>query len=266
MITSIRQILASRRISLIAWCVAPSAYMLLVTAVFNSFLTPNAAQINKAFAGLPTTIRSFIQIQGDFLSPIGFLSSEPYYVILPLVMIALGITLGSSLIRKEEDSHTLELLLSRPVSRGRLLLAKVFGGTTILVLVSVVVALVVTITTRIFGLDVSVGHIWLAQVMLLLLGLIFASLSFMLTSVSRRTAGAAIGVSALLAVGGYILASLADSVHWLQWPAKLLPYHYYVPRNLLSGHFDWIVAISYLAVSVVLTFIAYLGFRRRDVG
>lgn len=263
----IRQVLGARRRSTLIWCLAPSAYIVLVTAVYKSFLTANASAVNHAFAQLPAMLRSFIQIQGDFFSPVGFLSSEPYYVILPLVLIALAVVLGSSLVAQEERDHTIELLLSRPISRGRLLLAKGLGGVVVLALANIVIGLVVSVCTKIFGLDgIGFASIWLAQLMLFLLALIFGTLSFALTAIGGAVRQAAVGGAALIAVTSYILTSLEGTVHWLTWPARLLPYHYYSPHALLSGNFGGRIALSYAVVIVLLAVLAWLGFARRDIG
>lgn len=260
------QVLKARRRSILAWSLAPSAYIVLVCAVYNSFLSANSGAVSRAFAQLPATVKSFVQIQGDFFSPVGFLSSEPYYLILPLVLIAFGVAIGSSLLAREEQNHTIELLLARPISRGKLLLAKGLSGLMLLLVVNIVIGLVVSICIKAFGLNgVSGASVWLAQFMLFLLAAIFGSLSFAITAAGNQVRQAAVGGAALLAVTGYILTSLEGSIHWLAWPARLLPYHYFDPRALLSGDFSSLTALCFALVVILLAGLAWFTFSRRDV-
>jgi hypothetical protein len=49
------------------------------------------------------------------------------------------------------------------------------------------------------------------------------------------------------------------------WPARVLPYHYYHPADMLRGHFFWSVAAWFCLVIVALGIVAAFGFRRRDI-
>lgn len=258
--------LRQRRFSVLAWSLGSVFYLLLVTSVYQSFLRSSGSGLGKSIEQLPDTLRSFISIGGDFTTPAGFLSSEPYYVLLPIILIALAISLGSTLLSREERAGTLELLLARPLGRGHLLLSKALSGFIILFVVDTVLALAAAVFTKIFNLDISVGSLLAAHLMLLLLALIFGALAFAISALGRIVRVSSVGLSALLALAGYILSSLENVVSWLRWPAKLLPYHYYQPSHILRGSFDKNAALGYVIVVVVLGVVAWLGFRRRDIG
>lgn len=261
----ITNVLKSRRFNIIGFSAGSSAYIILVTSVYKNYLTTNTHGLGQSIQQLPSTLRSFISIKGDFTSPVGFLSSEPYYVILPIVLIILSIVLGSSLLAREEQNHTLELILARPVSRGRLLAGKAAGGFVVLLAVNTVAALAMIIFTRAFGIDISVAALVKVHVMLFLLALIFGALALALAAAGRAAQRTGTAVAALLALGGYILTSLEGTVTWLRWPAKLLPYHYFDPSDILSGNFPWRAALGFIIVIVILGVFAWASFRRRDI-
>lgn len=252
------------RLRLACFSIAISLYILLVTAVFRNYLTANNG-LAKSVQQLPDALRSFISIKGDFLSPAGFLGSEPYYVVLPIVFIILAIGIGGTLLARDEDNHTLELLLARPISRSRLLAAKVIGGVLVILAVNLISLFTMIIFTRAFNIHIGLSRLAEVHFLLFLLSLIFGSLALALTSVGRVVKSAAFGISALLAIGGYILASLEQQVGWLRWPARLLPYHYYDPSDILSGTFAWSAAIGFIIVVIILASISWLAFRRRDI-
>lgn len=257
--------LKNYRLRFFGFSVGVTLYILLVTSVFQNFLTSSSNNLGSSVEQLPDTLRSFISIKGDFLSPAGFLGSEPYYVLLPIVFIILAIGIGSSLIAKEEEKHTIELLLARPISRGKLLAAKALGGGLILLGSNVISLVAMIVFTRVFNMSIDIVYLVEVHLLLLLLSLIFGALALALTAIGHSIKSFAIGLSALLALGGYILASLEQQVSWLAWPSKLLPYHYYDPSSILYGQFDWVVAFWYGVVVVLLALVAWITFRRRDI-
>src|SRR5689334_7372645 len=116
-----------RRWSIIWWCIGILAFVALELGVYPS-IRSQAGELNQTLHHLPDSVKSLFGLTEDPFSPIGYLNSRLYYLLLPLMLSILAIGLGSSLIAREEGDGTLELLLARPISRGRLLLAKAFAG------------------------------------------------------------------------------------------------------------------------------------------
>lgn len=261
----IKWTLRQNRYSTFFWSLGTVIYILLVTSVYKSFVNSQVINLGKNIEKLPDAIKSFASITNDFHTPAGFLSSEPYYVVLPMIFLIIAIRLGSSLLSREEADGTIELLLSRPVSRARLLAAKALAGIIILLLINIVAALAMIICTHIFKMEISSVLILKAHLMLLLLSMLFGALAFMLTAIGRLGRSASLGITMLLAIGGYVLTSLEKAVHWLYWPARVLPYHYYEPSKILNNNFTAKAALGYLICIVIFGFVAWLAFRRRDL-
>src|SRR4051812_6360705 len=129
--------LKQKKLSILCWCIGIVAFVSLELGVYSS-IKGQAAELNQALSNLPSSVRSLFGTS-DLFSPVGYLNSRIYYFLLPLILSVMTIGLGSSLIAKEESSGTIEHLLGRPISRGRLLLAKAVSGLLISFLVSVVV-------------------------------------------------------------------------------------------------------------------------------
>lgn len=257
--------LKRRKWSTLWWCVGIGVFVAFILAVYPSF-SDSAAQLDKSLQNIPDSARELFTDTNDFLSPVGYLSSQCYYLLVPLLFSFLAIGLGSSLVAREEQSHTIELLLSRPVSRTRLLLHKAAAGFIILSVVGLVTALVGGIMLQFITFaGVKPLSVFLVTIMALDFSLLFGALAFMLTAMGRFGRGAAIGISTLLALGGYIIASLDKTLTWLAWPAKFLPFHYYHPADILRGHFTGAEALGMVVVTAVLIFFAWIAFRRRDI-
>lgn len=203
---------------------------------------------------------------GDFLSPIGYLSSQVFYLMLPMLFSFLTISLGSSLIAREEQQKTIELLLARPISRGKLLLGKALAGLSIATIVGLATGLVCVLEVAIIKFEgVSIFGVFMATIISLVLSLLFGVIAFTFTSMGAFGRGASIAIASLFALGGYIISSLDKTVTWLQEPAKVFPYHYFKPAQALGGNSVGYAPLIFIAIILALTFVSWIIFRRRDI-
>lgn len=252
-----------RRISLIWWSVA-SFGLIFINMIFYPSFKNDAEQLQKSFEKIPESTLQFIGGSADFFSPVGFLNSQIFFIMLPLLLSVLAIGLGGSLLGREEQDKTIEGLMARPISRLKLLVSKALVGVIIVTLVTVA-ALVTTIgTAAMVNLEISANKIILAYIACELLVLSFGAIAFCLTATGKARA-ASIGVATTVALGGYIIGSLAGTVSWLELPSKLLPFHYYQSEAILRGTYNWLNVLYFLGVISVSGLIAWLSFRRRDI-
>lgn len=256
--------LRTRRFYLLWWSLGLIALIALTVLAYGA-VKDQSGQLNKAFGNLSSSISSFVGTN-DMFSPIGYLNSQLYYITLPILFIILGITLSGSLINKEEQHHTLELLLARPVGRSRLILAKALAGVVVITILGVVTAAVIILCSLSVHLGVPSGHLALATLWMILFSGAFGAISFMLYAASSMTRRAAAAVAILISFGGYILASLSGLVHQLTWPAKIFPYHYYNPGAILTGKISHGLVIYLAIIYFVSIAVALIGFYRRDIG
>jgi len=249
------------------WWSLSLALLVVITMVVYPPFRDQAAQLNQAFSQLSGTLKALLAGgSADFLSPIGYLSSKLFYLVLPLLFTIMSIGLGSSLLAREERSGTLELLLARPVSRRTVLLAKITTAGVVMAVCGAVTTAVALPFVKVINFGVSMRYVTLAVFAALLLSMLFGTLAFMLTAIGHSARRASIGVAALVAFGSYLIASLEGTVHLLHWPAKLIPYHYYRPNELLTGNIFWPGLIGVLLATILLAVAAWTGFRKRDLG
>lgn len=264
MIEIIKTGLKERLRSMFWWSLGLVGYIGLNMATYPT-LRDQAEQINKVFSQLPSAATSLLTDTGDVVSAEGFLSSKLLHLILPLLFSILAISLGSSLLAREERSGTLELLLARPLSRTNILLAKAVVG---LIVISVV-ALVATVATIVLGgmvdLGLPAGPLALAVIMTAVLGTLFGSVAFMLTALGKHARLMSAGLASFLALGSYLVVSLDGLIDWFKYPAYLLPYNYYHPNQILDDTYSWFNVVGFLVAIIVLITIAAHGFRRRDI-
>ncbi len=265
MIAVAKWTIKQRKWSTVWWCVGIISLIILTLAVYPS-IRNQTSQLDQSFNQLPDSAKALFTDTQDLFSPVGYLSSQLYYLMLPMILSILAIGMGASLIAREENDGTLELLLSRPVSRGRLVFEKALAGLSIIAIVTAVTLLTVLIMCKLVNMDVSLTAVAVSTIYSAALALLFGSIAYFVSSLGRWGRLTSIGISALVAILGYIISSLDQVVSWMRWPAKFFPFHYYHPGDMLQGHYTWWPLLFFIAISIALSFLSWVAFRRRDTG
>lgn len=267
MIATIIWELRRRRLAILWWTIGTLILTVGIMALFPS-IRDQAQDLNKVFNSLPQGVRG-LKTGGantvDVADPISFLNSQLFYATLPILWIILAITRGSGILGKEEESHTLELLLARPLSRGTLLFAKAISLLMEFVIIGSVTLVAIILIAPAFGLHVGSGHLAAATLYTLLFSVSFGLIAFTLQAASSITRRAASVVAVLLSFGGYILASLSGLTDWLEVPAKFVPFHYFAPDKIMHGLAVTGLNVYLVGVLVFTVVVSYIGFRRRDI-
>jgi ABC-2 type transport system permease protein len=257
-----------QRRNAILWWTAGSVILTVVILALYPSIRNQAQQLNQVINQLPPGLRGLKAGSGGVVNvgdPVGFLNSQLFYATLPILWIILSITRGSAALGRDEQNHTLELLLARPISRGRLLLAKALSLLAEFVVVAGVTVVAIAALAPLFGLHVGTSHLILATAYTAAFSLSFGLIAFALQAASNLTRRAASAVGVLVGFGGYLIASLSGLTDWLKVPAKLAPYHYFAPERVLHGQPVHGLDAYLLGTLLVTTVVAYVGFRRRDI-
>jgi ABC-2 type transport system permease protein len=260
--------LRQRRKAIFWWTFGSVLMTVIILALFPS-IRDKAADMNAVINQLPKELRGLktggaAQINvGD---PAQFLNSQLFYITLPMIWIILAITRGSGILGREEQAHTLELLLARPISRSRLLAAKLLAFTAEFGVVALATFATLAALCPVFGMDIHGWYLFLAAAYTALFCFSYGFIAFALQAASMLTKRMATVTAVALGFGGYLLASLSSLTDWLEWPVKAVPYHYFDMLRVLQGHGVPRGLLVYLALVFILgTLLAFLGFCRRDI-
>ena len=124
----LRRAVGDRSRALGAWLLGFAAYIALIVAVFPSI--HGSQQFDDLLKQYPDVLKSFLGI-GDTLSITsgpGFLDTELFSLMLPLLALVLAIGVGAATIAGEEEQGLLELVVSAPVTRRAVIGWKGTGG------------------------------------------------------------------------------------------------------------------------------------------
>jgi ABC-2 type transport system permease protein len=252
-----------RKISTLWWSFAIAVF-LFINMIFYPTFKNDAEELQKSFENIPDAALQLLGGSSDFFSPIGYINSQVFFIMLPMILGILAIALGAGLLAREEQDKTIESLLSRPISRTNLLSSKALSGVIILFIVTMVGLLTTIITAKIVDLEVSTAVLIKTTVICFLLTLSFGAVAYLL-SATGKARSASIGIATFVALGGYIIGSLAGTVSWLEVPAKLFPFYYYQSEAILRGSYNWNNIWYFVALIALCAIGSWITFRRRDI-
>jgi ABC-2 type transport system permease protein len=232
-------------------------------AAFWPNVHANAGQFNQYIEKFPEAIKNMIG-GANFGTPEGYVQTELFSLLGPILLLVFAIGAGARAIGGEEEAGTLDLLLSAPVPRRRVLLDK-FGSMTIATLMfAVLTALSLMVLGPLYDLHLPFQGLGAATLNLFLLALAFGAVALLVGAVTGSK-GTAIGVSSGLAVVTFILNTLAPSVDALR-PFRLVsPFHYYSGHEPLTSGFNGLDIIVLAGISAVALIAALGAFERRDL-
>lgn len=254
-----------RRRMFIAWWAIGIASLIAITVMAYKAIGHDAKQLNATFNSVSSSAGGFFG-GSDFFSPIGYLSSQIYYILLPILVIIMAVVLAAGLMNRDEDDTTVEYTLARAISRRQLVLAKAVVWLIVTGAVCVLTYLVTVATVHVAGIKIGQADLLITHVLAFAFSASFGLVAFALMAASQFTRKAASSIAIVLAFGGYVISSLASLVHWLEAPAKFVPYHYYDTVGLLGGHIERGLYVYLVGVGIISVGIAMFGYARRDIG
>jgi ABC-2 type transport system permease protein len=217
--------LSARRRSIIGYSVGMAVYVLVIVALYPSFKDSNELdQYTQDSEGLA----ALFGITGSLTSPVGWLNANIYGNFLPLLILLLTIGYGAhALAGQEQDGH-LELVLSLPFSRTRVVLEKV-GALVVQALLFGLVTLLSVLVGHWFELTIGTWALVSTTLAAVLLGIAFGLLAL---GLGARTGarGTAIGIAAGVASASYLVSAMAPLVDWLK-PLRYASLFYWSVSN-----------------------------------
>lgn len=255
--------LVDRRRGLAAWVLGVTAYTGLIVA-FYPFVSESDAYADVA-AEYPDALKEFFGGAAgfDLTSGPGYLNTQLFSLMLPLLLVIPSIGFGASLAGDEERGR-LWLVLAAPVRRRTVIVERALA----LLLFTGVIALgagaAVFVLSSLVDLEVSFGQIAAGVVGATLVAALHGCVALLGAALTGRRS-LAIGCSAAVFAAGYLVTALAELVDWLELVKQLSPYYHGVGITpvLNEGYAVHFVGLALAAVGLVA--VAAGAFERRDL-
>lgn len=222
--------------------------------------------LNKLVESYPEALKGFLAFGGDidYVSGAGYLGSELFSFMIPLLLSIAAIGAGSRATAGEEEAGTLDLLLANPVSRRRIVLEKAVALVTEVGLLGLVLWIALLVGVEVVDMGVSALHLAAATAAASLLAFSLGAIALLAGAVSGRR-GVAIGTAAVAGVAAYVVNSLGSFVEFLDAARRASPYYHYVASDPLRHGLAIDHVAFLLGLGVIATGVAAVAFERRDL-
>ena len=255
--------LRDRRRSLIGWSIGFTVLAAYTSAVYPS-IRDSAEDLAGLVDRLPEAIRALTNSSFDFASAEGFLSSQPFGFLVPLLLIVFMVGFGSRTIAGEEGAGQLELVLATPVPRRQIVAEKLGAMLTSAAYIGIVLWVAFSVGDALVGLDVGAGRLGSLIGNAVLLAVTFGTLALAVGCAWGRR-GIASAVATTVAAGTYLISAFARLVDGVEPLTYASPWRYYDPRAVLVDGLDAAHVAILAGASVVFCVAAILLFDRRDI-
>lgn len=255
--------LYDRRRSSFFWCLGIIIMSLFYAVIYKTI--GSNPEFTKALEGSNSGFQSLIGSAEFFSTPAGFIHAEFFSITMPVIFCILAIIIGSSILSKEEETRTIELILARPISRGKIIAQKFVSMLLIILFIgsSVIFGLWLgKLSISIFKLDMYLT--FMATLSLVLVALAFGSLALLLSTL-KPSRGFVGGIAGLYFIVSYIISTFGDQVSWLKSTRFLSLFHYYDSMNILMHNIKLSYLLILLSVSLVCLLLSCKLIYKRDL-
>lgn len=223
----------------------------------------SAAGLATFLDNYPEALKQIFRME-DYTSGAGYLSTELFSMMLPLIFISIGASWGANATAQEEERRTADILLTLPISRVRILSIKIATAVLSQFLLATILVLALVIGIGFVDLSLGTSKIIAGALTGALLGILFNSVAtFLGAAWGKRSIalGGAIG----LAISGFLFYSLAPLVDTFKRITPINPFQWTLgSRPLFDG-----IDVGYTILSLTVTMGFYIAsvavFKRRDI-
>ncbi len=201
---------------------------------------------------------------GTLTSAAGYVTGIVFTLLGSLLIILFVTFTGAWAVAGDEETGMLDVLLAHPVSRTRLVLERFAALAVALAWLGFVVWGTVSVAVVANDMGIGLDKIAAGAVGLALLGLVFGTFALAVGAATGRR-GAALGVTAGVALTFFLANNLAPQVEALEPVQRLSPFYYYLGGNPLVEGFDLPKLGVLVLISLVLLVLAMWGLNRRDL-
>ena len=248
--------------AIIGWSVGLFSYTVLMAALFPMMITEMGEEYLAMIEIVPQEFLAFFPNISQFLSPVGFVDTY-FFSMMVVVIPILTIGQGAKLLVRDEEAGILDLAMSYPLSRTKLFWARWAAYADGIVLVLLASYLGWIIPNKGEGWAMTMGELAQAYLPLLVIVLLFGMFAFFLSLLlpSFKTAS---GLTGALLIGNYLLMGISNIREELKTVYKFTPMHYY-QGGLAAEELNWEWLLGLLGFTLLFMLLAWLLFERRDI-
>lgn len=247
------------------YCLAGIIFLWLYVALFPS-IQKSSASVTQLAKTLPQgLLKTFGLDAKSIITFEGFIAGKHYSLVWPILLIALVASLGSSFISGEIENGTIGVLLSQPISRIKIFLAKLATGIFEIILFVIFTVLSVFPLAKIYGVTINAQSNLKLTLVGFIFGLTILGLSMFFSAVFSERGKANFVVLGILIVMYFmnIIALLKDNLDKLKYFSFF--YYFNYSEILNNNKFDYWSFWVFGGFFVVASLAALIWFNKRDI-
>ncbi|PLR99244.1 ABC transporter permease subunit [Bacillus sp. T33-2] len=256
--------LRSHRKSLIFWCIG--AFLMVASGMtkFDAY-SSSGQSINDLMADIPTSLRAVLG-----LSDLDLTKAGDYYGMLFLYLLLMATIhaamLGATIIAKEERDKTSEFLFVKPVSRNKVITAKLLAAFTNIVIFNFATFISSIILLGQYSDDKAVnGEIAILMAAMFILQVLFMVIGSALAAVKKKPKTAATSAAGILLIT-YMLSIVIDLNENIEGLRYFTPFKYFEAKNVMyGGGFNVVFVVISLILVLSLLAATYVYYKKRDL-
>jgi ABC-2 type transport system permease protein len=193
----------------------------------------------------------------------GWLNIE-FFSWVPPILAIFAVGAGTGLIAGEEEKGILDLLMSHPIRRWRIVTEKFAALVCATLLICLLAALFLIVSLMMIGETSNLGGALLAALDMIPITLAGGTLALM-ASVVLRHRRLATTIAIVVIIGSWFLDSLGKISDVLEPYRSFALFHYYTGGAVLTDGLDWGNIGVLLGLTILFLAIAVVAFQRRDI-
>ena len=251
---------------MVYWGIGLAAMALLVVIMVPLF---NMQDMRRLLESFPPVILAMVGVGGDleiFATNEGFVAMG-FFGKSALIFAVYPVVMGMRVTANEEDSGAMDVLLSLPLERARVIVEKFLAYGLSCVGVVVLIYLGLHVGVILGGVDLNVAR--LLEITLYLIPLmvfIMAATVLVAALIRRRTV--ALGLVTAFIIVSYMLQTIGAAAEGtVAEPIGAISFlTYYNTGDILAQGFIWPHIAGFVLLSVLLLLASIYGYERRDIG
>lgn len=257
----IRELRAYRK-SLFYWCLA---FLLMLGGGMGKYagLAASGQSLNDFLGSFPRPLQSLFG-PFDLAQALGFYGVLFLYLV--LMATAHSAIIGADILAKEEEGNTAEFLLVKPVSRFRIITAKLLAALVNVAFINLFTLAASTVLVGYYSHGQAVAY----DIARLMTGMFILQVIFMLTGLAAAAISRNPRMAPSLAAGTllttFMLSVIIDISGQLNSLKYLTPFKYFDAQTILHGPgFQPLYLLLSLILVTVLLGSTYVFYQRRDL-
>jgi ABC-2 type transport system permease protein len=202
---------------------------------------------------------------GDFVSYVGFLNLELYSIFFVLILAIVVAFIASTIISKEIESKTIDLLISNPVSRTQIIIERFIGLIPMILIINfvtmfVVYGITIAINESIDFVNLLIAHLYAVPYFLAVI-----AIALLISTIIDEKMKSSIFMIALI-IGMFFMEYISHFAIDAGNIGLVSLTHYYKPYDALkSGTVDFNGVIVLSSVTIISLIISVIYFDRKDI-